>query len=219
MNKGLLLCLALAASCLKAQDPARFNKEVAEIAASHRGQKADVVLLGSSSVKMWKDCHACLEEYTVINSGFGGSQTSDLLVHWPVLTLEHEPKIVFVYEGDNDLAAGESPDSIIAEMKQWVEQAQEAMPQTLIILVGAKPSPSRLQFEEQYFQFNDLLYALCEEMGLGYVDTWGALADYGAVREEYFLADRLHLNADGYVHWCEAFRRTLADFEARGMLE
>lgn len=207
------------ASSARAQDPARFNKEVAEIAASHRGQKADVVLLGSSSVKMWKDCHACLEEYTVINSGFGGSQTSDLLVHWPVLTLEHQPKIVFVYEGDNDLAAGENPDSIILEMKQWVEQAQEAMPQTLIILVGAKPSPSRLQFEEQYFQFNDLLYALCEEMGLGYVDTWGALADYGAVREEYFLADRLHLNADGYVHWCEAFRRTLADFEARGMLE
>jgi lysophospholipase L1-like esterase len=219
MNRGLLLCFFLAASCLKAQDPARFNKEVAEIAASHRGQKADVVLLGSSSVKMWKDCHACLEEYTVINSGFGGSQTSDLLVHWPVLTLEHQPKIVFVYEGDNDLAAGESPDSILAEMKQWVEQAQEAMPQTLIILVGAKPSPSRLQFEEQYFQFNDLLFALCEEMGLGYVDTWGALADYGAVREEYFLADRLHLNADGYVRWCEAFRRTLADFEARGMLE
>jgi lysophospholipase L1-like esterase len=219
MNKWLWLMVGFMASSARAQDPARFNKEVAEIAASHRGQKADVVLLGSSSVKMWKDCHACLEEYTVINSGFGGSQTSDLLVHWPVLTLEHQPKIVFVYEGDNDLAAGENPDSIILEMKQWVEQAQEAMPQTLIILVGAKPSPSRLQFEEQYFQFNDLLYALCEEMGLGYVDTWGALADYGAVREEYFLADRLHLNADGYVHWCEAFRRTLADFEARGMLE
>lgn len=219
MNKWLWLMVGFMASSARAQDPARFNKEVAEIAASHRGQKADVVLLGSSSVKMWKDCHACLEEYTVINSGFGGSQTSDLLVHWPVLTLEHQPKIVFVYEGDNDLATGENPDSIILEMKQWVEQAQEAMPQTLIILVGAKPSPSRLQFEEQYFQFNDLLYALCEEMGLGYVDTWGALADYGAVREEYFLADRLHLNADGYVHWCEAFRRTLADFEARGMLE
>ncbi|MDA1112329.1 MAG: GDSL-type esterase/lipase family protein [Bacteroidetes bacterium] len=219
MNKILLLSLGFLASSAMAQDPARFNKEVAGIASSHRGQKADVVLLGSSSVKMWQDCHECLQEYTVINSGFGGSQTSDLLVHWPVLTLEHEPKIVFVYEGDNDLAAGESPDSIILEMKQWVEQAQEAMPQTLIILVGAKPSPSRLRFEEQYFQFNDLLYALCEEMGLGYVDTWGALADYGAVREEYFLADRLHLNADGYVHWCEAFRRTLADFEARGMLE
>lgn len=219
MNKILLLSLGFLASSAMAQDPARFNKEVAEIAASHRGQKADVVLLGSSSVKMWNDCHTCLEEYTVINSGFGGSQTSDLLVHWPVLTLEHEPKIVFVYEGDNDLAAGESPDSIILEMKQWVEQAQEAMPQTLIILVGAKPSPSRLRFEEQYFQFNDLLYALCEEMGLGYVDTWGALADYGAVREEYFLADRLHLNADGYARWCGAFRRTLADFEARGMLE
>ena len=219
MYKRFLFLLGLVVSLLQAQNPARFNKEVAEIAASHRGQKADVVLLGSSSVKMWNDCHTCLEEYTVINSGFGGSQTSDLLVHWPVLTLEHQPKIVFVYEGDNDLAAGESPESIILEMKQWVEQAQEAMPQTLIFLVGAKPSPSRLRFEEQYFQFNDLLYALCEEMGLGYVDTWGALADYGAVREEYFLADRLHLNADGYVHWCEAFRRTLADFEARGMLE
>jgi lysophospholipase L1-like esterase len=219
MNKILWLILGFSAASLQAQDPARFNNEVAEIAASHRGQKADVVLLGSSSVKMWKDCHTCLEEYTVINSGFGGSQTSDLLVHWPVLTLEHEPKIVFVYEGDNDLAAGEHPDSIILEMKRWVEQAQEAMPNALLILVGAKPSPSRLQFEEQYFQYNDLLYALCEEMGLGYVDTWGALADYGAVREEYFLADRLHLNADGYVHWCEAFRRTLADFEAKGMLE
>ncbi|MFZ9755068.1 MAG: GDSL-type esterase/lipase family protein [Bacteroidia bacterium] len=201
--------LVVYGSSLQAQDPARFNREVAEIAASHRGQTAEVVLLGSSSIKIWSECHACLAEFSVINSGFGGSQTSDLLAHWRVLTVEHNPDLICIYEGDNDLAAGEHPDSIMLEMVQLVGEIRAEWPEIRLFLVGPKPSPSRMHLAEAYQRLNGLMLDYCEQQELGFIDTWNALQVNGEVPQEWFQADRLHLNDAGYARWCEAFRSSL----------
>jgi hypothetical protein len=44
-------------------------------------------------------------EYNVINNGFGGSHFSDLLYFYHEMIVKPAPEILFIYEGDNDIAS------------------------------------------------------------------------------------------------------------------
>jgi lysophospholipase L1-like esterase len=80
-------------------------------------------------------------------------------------------------------------------------------PQTEIILIGAKPSPSRWEKKEAYLTFNRLLSTYCEQKeNVDYLDTWKALTDSsGSPRPELYIKDQLHLNEAGYKIWEQIF--------------
>ena len=97
---------------------AGFENEVKTITAHNDSiwnqKESTIVFTGSSSIRMWKDLQERFPDQQVLNTGFGGSQASDLLYFLDDLVLKYKPKTVFIYEGDNDISAKKDP------KKSWV---------------------------------------------------------------------------------------------------
>ncbi len=205
--KKLLLLLFLTGGTLivvYAQDPHRFDKEIDSLKQLPIPQAENLaVFTGSSSIRLWEGLTDDCRQYTAVNTGFGGSQTSDLLYFLDELVLRHNAKKVFIYEGDNDINAGKSPDSILRTTKKVVKRIHQAQPETHIYLISAKPSLARWHLKENYETYNALLRTYCEtEKNLTYIDVWSImLNDKGTLNEAIFKNDSLHLNRVGYQLW------------------
>ena len=205
--KKLLLLLFLTGGTLivvYAQDPHRFDKEIDSLKQLPIPKAENLaVFTGSSSIRLWEGLADDCRQYTAVNTGFGGSQTSDLLYFLDELVLRHNAKKVFIYEGDNDINAGKSPDSILRTTKEVVKRIHQAQPETHIYLISAKPSLARWHLKENYETYNVLLRTYCEtEKNLTYIDVWSImLDDKGALNEAIFKTDSLHLNRVGYQLW------------------
>ena len=166
------------------------------------------VFTGSSTIRMWSSLSELSLGQEVLNTGFGGSKASDLERYLYPLVLKFDPKRVFIYEGDNDLWADVPSSAILTSLKQIVTRIHLVDPRIEIVLIGAKPSPSRWEKKESYLDFNQLLKRYCEQTEqVTYLDTWNALTDVkGNPRPELYIRDQLHLNPAGYVVWNWIFK-------------
>ena len=212
MKKSLFLVLIFISSLgtsFAQQHP--FEEEVRKLSArfdSIGWTPGATVFTGSSTIRMWRSLSEISSGEAVLNTGFGGSKASDLERYLFPLVLKFDPKRVFIYEGDNDLWADVPAKEILNSLKQIVTRIHLVDPGTEIILIGAKPSPSRWEKKETYLAFNQLLNAYCDQADqVTYLDTWKALTDAaGNPRPELYLKDQLHLNADGYLIWNGIFK-------------
>ncbi|QDH79494.1 G-D-S-L family lipolytic protein [Echinicola soli] len=208
-NTGLLLVLLQIAfiHALSAQEnPEKFRKEVDQIVTNTPVPSGDVYLFtGSSSVRMWKDIDRYFPDVTVVNTGFGGSQTFELLHYAEELIIRYAPHKVFIYEGDNDLASGKTPVTILNTMQKLVSKLKSKLPETEIVLISPKPSPSRWQLKEDYESLNRLLEVYADKtIGVEFVNVWDiALNEKGRPNPEIYLSDSLHMTELGYDGWAE----------------
>ncbi len=212
MKKSLFLVLvflSLLGTGFAQQHP--FEEEVRKLSArldSIGWTPGATVLTGSSTIRMWRNLPEVSGREVVLNTGFGGSKAADLERHLFPLVLKYDPERVFIYEGDNDLWADVPAEEILNSLNQIVIRIHLVNPGTEIILIGAKPSPSRWEKKESYLSFNRLLKDYCDKTEqVSYLDTWKALTDaQGNPRPELYLQDQLHLNADGYLIWNGIFK-------------
>jgi lysophospholipase L1-like esterase len=199
----LLLILPLAYS----QDPTRFAAEIEQFG-PRPDLEAPIVFTGSSSIRMWTGLEEAFPEATVLNRGFGGSHFSDLIVYIDECVLQYQPKQVFIYEGDNDIDAGEEPKAIFKEAKQLVKLLQKQLPGVDIVLIAPKPSLARWKWADQYVDLNGRLEKWAgRKKGVRFVDVWSImLTEEGNPMPDIFIEDDLHLNEKGYAIWTEAIR-------------
>ena len=172
-----------------------------------------VLFTGSSSVAMWGDLEESFPDHEVLNRGFGGSEFSDLLYYTDRIIYPYQPSKIFIYEGDNDLAAGESIESILKEAKNLREQIRAELPDTPVIFIASKPSLSRWNLKDKYEELNRSLEQYAEGTELTeFADVWTAMlgAD-GKVREDLFLDDDLHMNEKGYEIWKKVLKPFLEE--------
>ena len=168
-------------------------------------KKGSIVFTGSSSIRMWKNLQEEFPNVPIINTGFGGSQASDLLTHLEALVLRYEPIAVFIYEGDNDVNAGKNPEKILEDLDDVLHRLNEQREGISIYFIGAKPSPSRWQLKTEYEAFNKALERYSKVMiNATYVNVWDPMLDAaGKPRPELFLGDMLHMKPEGYKIWKE----------------
>lgn len=149
----LLIALLFGIVHSRAQDPKRFEKAVDELVKKEYNFSRDkklVVFAGSSSIRMWSDVQSAFPAFNVINNGFGGSHFSDLIYYYEELILRPQPDILFIYEGDNDIASDKEPKKVLKEARQLVNKIQKDLPQTKIVLIAAKPSIARWKLKMEY---------------------------------------------------------------------
>ena len=160
------------------------------------------VFVGSSSIRMWK-LDASFPKHTVINRGFGGSQLGDSARYAERIAMPYKPRVVVVYAGDNDLNAGKSPEVVLADYQSFRDKIHAALPETKIVFVSIKPSPSRWKLREKALEANRLIRSEIEQgRGQVFIDVWTPmLGDDGMPRAELFLKDQLHMNESGYEIW------------------
>jgi lysophospholipase L1-like esterase len=196
------------------QDPTRFAKEIKAIESRYSGTQPSaglIVFTGSSSLRRWENLQEFFPSKKIINTAFGGSQMSDLIYYADTVIIKYKPLQVFIYEGDNDIAAGEKPEDITREAALLLDRIHIKLPDTQIILISAKPSPIRWTLKDQYERLNAMYHDL--EKGrsyLKYIDLWTPLiGSNGRPRGELYISDSLHINNDGYKLWAVEIKKVL----------
>jgi lysophospholipase L1-like esterase len=208
MYKRLLLlsALFLCGFSLLAQNPQRFQGEIdkyAKEAASVNNKKL-ALFTGSSSIRIWDDMAERFPKKNVLNRGFGGSSMSDLLYYTDELIFKYSPSKIFIYEGDNDIASGKTPEQILADAKTILGQVREKLPKKVkVYFISAKPSVSRWNLKDKYVDFNKQLEDWTKtEANVDYIDVWTPmLQPSGEVMDDIFREDNLHMTSKGYDIW------------------
>ncbi|HMB62342.1 MAG TPA: GDSL-type esterase/lipase family protein [Eudoraea sp.] len=211
MYKALLFILVLIGSWSQAQDPLRFQEEVAAIQKKYdtlwNSSRETVVFTGSSSIRFWKNLQDVFPQYQIVNSGFGGSHASDLLVYAEDLVLKYRPAKVFIYEGDNDIAFKKKPGEILSDTEQIIHKIRGQDPNTKIIIIAAKPSLARWHLKRSYKRLNRRFKRLCsKDRLLEFADVWDAMLNGRHLREDIFIDDGLHMNPKGYELWYDVIK-------------
>ncbi len=193
-------------SFVHAQNANSFQKEVDAIAQRYDtlwdSSKETIVFTGSSSVRIWKDLEQRFPGKQLVNSGFGGSQAADLLQHCEALILRFQPKKVFIYEGDNDIAAEKKSKEIIENTQAIIAKIRQQDPTTKIVLIAAKPSIARWGLKRRYKKLNRKFKKLSKKDTLiTYADVWTPMLEGRKVKQAIFLEDGLHMNKQGYDIW------------------
>lgn len=203
----LLLSLGFSIHAQEAEAEHPFSKEVKILGSSldsvyDPSQKA-IVFTGSSSVRLWKTLEETFPEQQIINTGFGGSQSEDLLYFLDDLVLRFTPAQVFIYEGDNDLANGKKPREVIDTQVQIIERIRADFPEIPIVLIGVKPSISRWKLRGKYKRLNNRLAKLARTYEkLAFADVWTPMLLKGRKLDPtLFIEDGLHMNSKGYAIW------------------
>ena len=194
-------------------DPLRFERDIRAFAEWDRKNSfpADAVLfVGSSSIVGW-ETRASFPDWPVINRGFGGSQMSDLNHFFDDVVKPYRARAIVVYEGDNDIAEGVSPEVVRDGFATFVGKVRALQPETPIVLLSIKPSASRWDHWPRMQAANALLRKLAQEQkNVMLVDVaTPLLGDDGQPKASLYKDDRLHLNAAGYEVWTSTLKPVL----------
>jgi lysophospholipase L1-like esterase len=162
-----------------------------------------VVFVGSSSIRMWHTLASDFPGLPVLNRGFGGSELSDVVRFADRIVVPYKPRVVVLYAGDNDLAAGKTPAQVFAEFQSFVVIIHRELPGTRVAFVAIKPSIARVNIIDKMRAANQLIRDYVRtDSTLVYVDVFAPMLDAsGRPRAELFLEDGLHMNAKGYAIW------------------
>jgi lysophospholipase L1-like esterase len=206
----LILFLSLSVNVLSAyaQEARPFTREVNELVAGDAAidKKKVILFTGSSSIRMWKDLKTYFPDHNVLNRGFGGSQMKDLLYFFDKLVVPYNPRMIFIYEGDNDLASKKSPDEIIATADSILTLIRSKVSKKVkVAFIAAKPSVARWELKDRYIEFNSKLKTwTAAKKNVLFVDVWTPMLDAnGAVQKDLFIDDGLHMNKKGYDIWAK----------------
>lgn len=202
--------------------PARFEEAIRRFEAQDAAEpppRGAIVCTGSSSIKKWHETiHADLAPMPIVARGFGGSTMNDLLAFADRIILAYEPRAVVVYEGDNDIAVGITPQQVRDTFRALVNRIHQQLPEARIYCLSIKPSVRRWKLWPQMQEANRLLAEECgRDQRLVFVDVATAMLDAdGQVRRDIFADDMLHLNRKGYLLWRDVLKPILLEKETGG---
>jgi lysophospholipase L1-like esterase len=215
-----------AAAAVDRPDPTRFESEIRafEVADSTASTpRGAVVFYGSSSLRMWHPRLAAdFPQLTVVGRGFGGSTMGEAVHFLPRAVAPLAPRAVVLYEGDNDIEMGLTPDQVMADFDTLLARLWRATPDARVYVIAIKPSGARWERWPAMRETNRRFAERCrrDRKRLAYVDVaTPMLGKDGQARPELFLDDRLHLNAAGYDLWRDIVGKALQrerEFEKAG---
>ena len=188
----------------------QWSKEMAAFEQQDRAAPAKpggIVFVGSSSIRLW-DVGQSFPGMPILNRGFGGSQIVDSVNHAELLVLKHKPGIVVFYAGDNDIAAGKTPQAVAGDYKAFVSKVHATLPKTRVAFIAIKPSIQRWALVAKVREANALIRSYSEgDDLLGFIDVDGPMLGWDEKpRADLFVADGLHLSAKGYELWTRLVR-------------
>lgn len=173
-----------------------------------------VLLVGSSSIRLWETAPQDLAPYPVIRRGYGGASFSDMAQYARRLIEPHRYRAAVVFVA-NDITGGpddNTPEQVgelfgyVADVLRWRE------PDAPVICCDVRPAPSRFGVWREIQAGNAALRRACEERpGVYYLATADAFLndDGSAAREDLYGPDRLHLSRSGYDLWSDLIRAEL----------
>lgn len=197
-------CGACALEPAPRPNPGRFAGEIASFA-KQKPETEGIVFTGSSSIRMWRTLKQDFPGLPVVNRGFGGSVSNDMVVYFDTLVARNKPKLLVTYCGSNDLNAKLGVNGTFDDYTKFLNMTHERFPKTRVILTSVKIAPRRAKEIPQVNALNGRLSTWCQGKDwVRYLDCSSYLADASdRPIPIYFRDDQLHLSNAGYMKWRE----------------
>lgn len=210
MKLRLILLFVLTTTIItaRAQQGFPFDNEIRDFKKQDSLQmppKKGILFIGSSSIRKWTDLEQRFAGQPIIRRGVGGCTLEQLVDYYtPYILFPYKPRKVFIYAGENDIAAGKSGVFVAQEFTKLWRMLEDKMPKAEIYFMSIKPSPSRAKYADQVRAANRLIKIFLLSRGKGhYLDVSTPILNQvtGKPDEAYFESDMLHLNKLGYDRW------------------
>ncbi|EMI57668.1 GDSL-type esterase/lipase family protein [Rhodopirellula sallentina] len=194
----------------------RWEKDIAkfeELDQTQQDPDNAVMLLGSSSIRLWSQAAEMLAPYPIIRRGYGGARYSDMVVFARRLISPHQYRVLVVFIA-NDITGSEQ-DRTVDEVEKMVMHvigvSKKYQPDAPILLVEVTPTPSRWKVWPEVRRLNEMFREVALTQPNVYCLT---TAEYylnadDTPRSELFLKDMLHQNEAGYLIWGDLIGRRL----------
>ena len=169
-------------------------------------ESGQILFVGSSSFTLWKDVQQYFPQHPIINRGFGGSTLLDVTRYEADIIFPYKPKQIVIYCGENDIANDSTVTGAVVfeRFKKLYDDIRLNLGKVPIVYVSMKPSPSRWHLRAKQTDGNERIrkFLRKKKRRAVFVDVWpGMLGADGKPREELYIADKLHMNAQGYIIW------------------
>ena len=202
LSTGLLSLAAFAANpeIPQGEDPLEWREKVEAFeleAQSSPPPSRAALFVGSSSIRLWDTLEEDMAPMPVIKRGFGGSRLFDSVYWADSLVLAHDPAVIVMFSGTNDLK-GDEPKS--------------AERVCAIIYIAISPTKKRIEHLDLVHKTNRQIASFCEsDDSLYFLDTAsGLLNDWGYPDMQWFDEDELHLNPRGHALWTSHIKPLVA---------
>ncbi len=207
--KRILFFLALVILVIPASLAQPYAKEIADFKKQDSlsfPESGQILFVGSSSFTLWKDVQQYFPQHSIINRGFGGSTLLDVTRYEADIIFPYKPKQIVIYCGENDIANDSTVTGAVVfeRFKKLYDDIRLNLGKVPIVYVSMKPSPSRWHLREKQTDGNERIrkFLRKKKRRAVFVDVWpGMLGADGKPREELYIADKLHMNAQGYIIW------------------
>lgn len=190
-------------------NPGQWSAELKTFArqdSTTRPPAAPILFYGSSSVRMWQSLATDFPGRPVLNRGFGGSRFPDASYLFDKLVVAYQPRQVVLYEGDNDIGAGATPQQVYQSFRVFAELMRRKLPRTQLVFLSIKPSLARWALYPRMQEANNLIRQYIEKnpKQLRFVDVGTPLlGPNGQPRPELYREDGLHMTRAGYDIWTQ----------------
>ncbi len=196
----------------------KWEETIQKMEAQDRQEKDPengVLLIGSSSIRLWETASEDLAPFPVIPRGYGGARYSDLAVFIDRIIKPHRFRACVMFVG-NDVT-GSKDDRTPEEVRDLVQYILAAIhrhePQAKVFIVEITPTPKRFAAWPQIRQVNAVLRELAlTDPNTHFIPT----ADYYLTADDqpvpkFFREDKLHQTREGYRVWGKIIQRALTD--------
>jgi len=136
----------------------------------------------------------------VINGGISGEKSATGLSRLPQLLQKHQPALVILCHGGNDLIQKKSKEQLKSNLKKMIQLIK--LQGSQVLLVGVP------NFKMLHFSTEDLYEEVAEEMQVMYEGEVLSQIE----NESNLKSDRVHPNAKGYSLMAEHFARKLKEY-------
>ncbi|MEN9573405.1 MAG: hypothetical protein RL514_1260 [Verrucomicrobiota bacterium] len=167
--------------------------------------KGGIVFVGSSSIVRWKSLAQDFPEHKVVNRGFGGSEMFDSVNYFDRAVLPHQPRLIVLYAGGNDINAGKSAERVETDFKRFVALVKQKLPGTRVACISTAGNPARWKQVDTVREANRRIEAICKaDAQLTFINVFPhMMGPDGLPKPDIFVEDKLHMNEKGYAIWKE----------------
>ena len=170
-----------------------------------------ILFIGDSNIRLWTMLEEDMEGLTVVNRGFGGSQSGDLPLFADRIILPYKPEIIVVGSGNNDVNAGVATDITVSNYHELINMVHKALPETRMFLLSTKPSPGTPEKIPLKGALNPEIEKIAAQYDfVEYINVFDPLFDKdGHLSDDLYIYDRGHLNENGYAIWTPIIKEQL----------
>jgi hypothetical protein len=169
-----------------------------------------IIFAGSSSIRLWSTLAEDMAPFKIIQRGYGGAKLSDFAVYADQIFSPHPCSAVVLFIA-NDITGNEkdkSPEEVKRLFLNVLKTIRRSHPRLPVFWIGITPTSSRWKAWPEISKANDLIREACQNRHNTYFirTDYAFLNGNGQPRDELFVADKLHLNREGYKLWTQIIK-------------